>query len=937
MSFNKLNREVLHSIAERAHYLAAQMIYQANHREEKSKGDPKIGGHLAASASALHILGALHLVVKTGYDHVANKPHASPADHSYNYLLDLFLKADLSQFSQQEADTAMAGLRKYSHDGEPVFQSYHSAYDSDHHNFFPSGTVGIPPVKAGYLALAYRYAREHGYDVPPAHFWALTGDSEFREGSMYEAVPDFAEREIGNLTWIVDYNRQSLDGHRITNEKIMNGSDADRIERTMVANGWQVIQVRHGSKRKALFKKPGGSVFQNFLEKVLKDYELQALLLVHDMKTLKKGIVKEHPTMKKFFESVTDQELYEALRDLGGHDILALVEAMETSKLSVRQPTIIVAHTLKGWGLKMAAQPGNHSALIHDDELNELKEKQGLKGQQLFARFEEGSPQEKFLKARGEKLHSEIKGQRQLKEKNQKFFMEKLTEFGDLTQSLEINTKLTNYPHTQWMLGQLTAKLTRVSNATAEGAPGGKALSTLERIWKLPGELFISMAPDVGTSTNLNPAMDGKIFGAPIVTDLEEEYGVKDKKLPDLVPGEEVSDRFLRFEIAEGNVMSCLGSFGRLRDTLGIPVIPLMTVYDFFIKRAHDQYFYNLYWKSSFICVGTPSGVTLSPEGAQHGWKSDFQIPNQITWEPFFCQELDWIFCESVRRHLFNDNAERSGVLIRGVTRGIEQKDMLHYLKKQMRFKNIEAGQILARAEYPMSGATPEDQVASWTEGQILNQVRAEVLNGGYYLIDYRGYAGYEAGDNVVNIMSMGSPTTEAIKASETLLSRGIYANVIVVTSPDLLCGILAHANNYQYLREDLGINANLYLRSTENLNSSEILTISGRRIPIVSVHDGEPGLLDNLGSIVGVRHESCAVRSHSKCGRPDEIYQFQGIDADSIVEACGKVLSETALEQTFVSQKVLFQAAERSLVNETAVAGQRRGSQKGESVNWEQ
>ncbi len=231
-----LNKDTLDSIAKRAHYLATQMIFQANIRE-KDKGDPKIGGHQSASASALHIMGALHLIVKSGFDHIANKPHASPTDHSYNYLLDLFLKSDLSKLSEEEKNTAMMGLRKYSKNGEPVFQSYHSTYDSDHHNFFPSGTVGIPPVQAGYLALAYRFAKEHNYDIPDAHFWALSGDSEFREGSMYEAVPDFAEREIGNLTWMVDYNRQSLDGHRIVNQKIMEGTDADRIEKSMAANG----------------------------------------------------------------------------------------------------------------------------------------------------------------------------------------------------------------------------------------------------------------------------------------------------------------------------------------------------------------------------------------------------------------------------------------------------------------------------------------------------------------------------------------------------------------------------------------------------------------------------------------------------------------------------------------------------------------------------
>jgi len=903
-----LDRNILESIARRAHYLATQMIFQANHRNDKEKGDPKIGGHASASASSLHIMGALHLIVKSGFDHIANKPHASPTDHSYNYLMDLFLTAELKKLPLELCDQAMMGLRKYSQNGEPVFQSYHSTYDSDHHNFFPSGTVGIPPVQAGYMALAYRYAEEHGYKVPPkAHFWALTGDSEFREGSMYEAVPDFAEREIGNVTWIVDYNRQSLDGHRISNKKIMDGTDADRIERTMAANGWEVIQVRHGHKRLNLFKKPGGEIFQKFLEKDLEDYELQALLLVQDMKALKKGIIKEHPGMKKFLESISDQELSDAIRDFGGHDIMALAEAMEISKKSSRKPTIIVAHTLKGWGLRCAAQPGNHSALPSEDELVELKAKQGLKGEKLFERFAASTAEGKFLRDRGEKIYNDIKAQHELKQKNQDFFLEQLSRYGEIPNTLDINTKMTSYPHTQWMLGQLTAKLTRISNQPIEG--GAKPMPDSEKPWKLPGELFISMAPDVGTSTNLNPAMDGKIFGAPVVTDLEAEYGVKDAKLPDLVPGEEVTDRFLRFDIAEGNVMSCVGSFGRLRDTLGIPVIPLMTVYDFFIKRAMDQYFYNMYWKSSFICVGTPSGVTLSPEGAQHGWKSDFQIPNQITWEPFFCQELDWIFCDAVKRHLLNDNVGRNGVLIRGVTRGIEQKDLMTYLKKQSRFKT-DNNVKLARTEHPVAGGTNEEEIGSLGENEILGLVREEVLKGAYMLIDYRGYAGYEPGDNVVNIFAMGAMTTEAIKASEALLSRGIYANVIVVTSPDLLCGVLAHENDYSYLKNDLQVNSNLYLRRTEEVTAGDLVTVAGRRVPIVSVHDGEAGLLDNLGSIIGVRQESCAVRKHSKCGRPSEIYHMHGIDTDAVVEACGKVLSETALEQVIVKENSLTEVS---------------------------
>ncbi len=891
------DKDLLDSIARRAHYLATRMIYMANHREDVEKGDPKIGGHPAASASALHILGALHLVVKSGFDHVANKPHASPADHSYNYLLDLFLNPDLSRMSLEEANQAMTGLRAFSKQGEPVFQSYHSAYDPDHHNFFPSGTVGIPPVNAGYLAHAYQLARKQGYEVPEAHFWAVMGDSEFREGSLLEAAPDFAEREVGSLTWIVDYNRQSLDGHRITNPEIMQGNDDLRIQRTMEANGWEVIQVRHGSLRQELFQRPGGQDFQNLLENEISDYELQVLLQLKSAQEIREEMGKYHKKIQNFVSKLSDQELVQSLTDLGGHDFLALIEALRASQRNPRVPTMIVAHTIKGWGLKMASTPGNHSALPDLEEVEDLARAQGLKEGELFARFPRKTKEQSFLEKRGQELYGQIQEQQAIKERNRAQVHQALAQWGEIPQALDINLKMASYPHTQWMLGQLTAKLTRIANTSLSGE--GKTLNEFEKSWKTAAEMMISMAPDVGTSTNLNPTMDGKIFAAIHVDDMEKEFGVKDPKTPDLVPGEERSDRFLRFEIAEANTMSCMGSYGKMRDTLGIPLLPLMTVYDFFVKRAHDQFFYNLYWRSSFILVGTPSGVTLSPEGAQHGWKSDYQIPNQITWEPFFCLELDWIFCDAFRRHMLEDNDERSGVFIRGVTRGVEQKMFLNLARTQARFKaGLSSDQLLSHRDYPLAGAINESEVTPREDAEILEVLRQEVLEGAYFLIDYRGYAGYEPGDNVVHIFSMGSPTTEAIKTSQALLAKGVYANVIVVTSPDLLLGNLGQKNDYQHLRQGLGISADLYLKPQEPSHSAEVVTLAGRRTPIVSLHDGEVGLLDNIGSIVGVRQEALAVRKHSRCGRPADVYRYHGIDSESVVQACEKVLSETAMEK---------------------------------------
>lgn len=876
MSSKAIDFDVLNNIARRAHYLANRMVYNANNRDNVEKGDPKIGGHSAASASALHLLGALHLVSKTGYDWIANKPHASPADHSYNYLLDLLLRHDLSRLSLDECNQAMNSLRAFTQDHEYGFQSYHSAYDPDHHNFFPSGTVGIPPVNAGYLALAYRYAERHGYEAPPAHFWAVMGDSEFREGSLAEAIPDFAERQLGNLTWILDFNRQSLDGHRITNQKIMNGTDDLRVQRTMEANGWHVVHARHGKKRAKLFDKDGGAAFKALFEGELADYELQVLLLLPNGKAIREMLLENHKKLEKFLKSLPDADLFAAFHDFGGHDFATLIEAYNESRRETERPSMVIAHTIKGWGLNMAANPGNHSALPEESELLALADKSGMAKGELYARFSESSKEGKFLKARGEKLHAEIVGQAQLKAKNVKFFAQMAEQLGPMADTLDINFKMANYPHTQWMLGQLTAKLTRIANTSLDEKQlkeKQKPLTASEKAFKLGAEMLISMAPDVGTSTNLNPAMDGKIYGAYEIEDLETSHGVKEKTVPDLVPGQEANDRFLRFDIAEGNVMSCVGSFGKMRDTLGIPLLPLMTVYDFFIKRALDQLFYNLYWKSAFILVGTPAGVTLSPEGAQHGWKSDIQIPNQITWEPFYVQELDWIMVESVRRLLACDDHERNGVIIRGVTRGVDQKGFLQMLKAQKRYENVS------------------------DDGEILAQVRQDVLNGAYYLIDYRGFADYEPGDNVVNIFSMGSPTTEAILASQELLQKGIYANVVVVTSPDLLLGNLGHANGYHHLKQTLGISADLYLKNADNHDPRDLRTLAGRRIPMVSVHDGEIGLLDNIGSIVGVRQEVLAVRKHSRTGRPSDVYRYHHIDAASVVEACGKVLSETALE----------------------------------------
>jgi pyruvate dehydrogenase E1 component len=915
--------QTLARIAERAFAQMLHMIWEANNRPDKRPGDPKVGGHPAACASSLHVLGALHLAVRNVDDYVCCKPHASPVDHTYHHLLQVFGREDGSWLSPAQAKAAMGRLRKFPEPGaEDVFQSYHARSDPDSFHFLPSGSVGIPPVASVYLALAHRYMRDHGRDVPKsAHFWSLIGDSEFREGSLLEAMPDAAERLLGNVTWIVDYNRQNLDGTRIPNEKGLHGRDCDRIQRTAEANGWRVLQVRHGAFREELFARKGGEALRELFEQVLTDYEFQLALFKRDA-FLCRTLLRQHSERAhRFAKDLSDDEVVRAFTDLGGHDFPKLIEALQSAKTTPSQPTMIVVHTIKGWGLECFADPSNHSALPSEDEIVGVLARHGLTREDPYALFPDGSTEGRYLSERGAHLREGIARSRKQRREKREAARRAVEAAGGLPDTLDIDLALFPMAHTQWMWGQIAAKLVRVS--TPQGGPGGrgeapggakqKPLTENEKRWATVASYVLTLSPDVGTSTNIAPVLDKRVYGPK--SEHEHEQAEFKARHPELMTFSDPWTRHIRFEIAEANCMSAAGAFGKMAHFTGNPSFPIMTVYDFFIKRALDQLYYNLYWGAEFVILGTPSGVTLSFEGAQHSWKSDIQIPNLITWEPFFALEMEWILADAIKRHMLDQNDGRRGVLIRAVTRSVQQSLFLDNLRRAARFKAGLAPETKlepAGAGEQRGAGLDESQVPALPDAEILTSVRADVLRGAYYLVDWRGYAGYEPGDNVVNVFAMGSVATEALEAAQALLARGVFANVIVVTSPELLLGILGDHDGYQHLREGLGVTGDLFAVEGAGASTAGLVSLAGRRVPCVAVCDGEAGLLDNIGSIVGVRQLTLAVRKFSKCGRPDQVFAYQHLDAAAIVEACGQVLAETALEELRVAPELLARLAGR-------------------------
>jgi pyruvate dehydrogenase E1 component len=119
-------------------------------------------------------------------------------------------------------------------------------------------------------------------------------------------------------------------------------------------------------------------------------------------------------------------------------------------------------------------------------------------------------------------------------------------------------------------------------------------------------------------------------------------------------------------------------------------------------------------------------------------------------------------------------------------------------------------------------------------------------------------------------------------------------------------------------LRETLGINGDLHLtrpsvNGVEISDRGDLALAAGRRVPIVAVVDGEPGILDNVGSAVGVRSETLGIRKASKSGRPVDVYGYHHIDGEGIYEACLRVLEETAMENVRISRALLSQPVAQS------------------------
>ena len=295
----------------------------------------KVGGHQASSASVVSIMTALWFEHLRGPDRVSVKPHASPVLHAIEYLL--------GQLDAKYLTT----LREFG-----GLQSYPSRLKDPVPADFSTGSVGIGATATIWSAIAHRYVAGH-FEVPQGgRQVALLGDAELDEGAIWETLVDPVVPRLGEVLWIVDLNRQSLD-------RIVPDIAAGRIAAMFEAAGWQTITVKYGRWLRELFERPGGEALRRRIDEMPNE-EYQRLLrsgageLRERLPGSGRGRARARPADRR----ADDDELLRAIRDLGGHDLGDLLDAFAQADAVTDRPSVIFAYTIKAWRLRDAGAPG---------------------------------------------------------------------------------------------------------------------------------------------------------------------------------------------------------------------------------------------------------------------------------------------------------------------------------------------------------------------------------------------------------------------------------------------------------------------------------------------------------------------------------------------------------------------------------------------------
>lgn len=768
----------LKTIEQRLLWLSHWMIHNANHLRPKADGI-KVGGHQASSASMVSIMTALYFSALRPQDRVAVKPHASPIFHAMQYLMGNQTREKMQEFR-----------------GYGGVQSYPSRTKDVDDVDFSTGSVGLGVAITAFASLVQDYiaAKSWGQGAPLGRMVALVGDAELDEGNIYESLQEGWKHDLRNCWWIIDYNRQSLDG--IVREGLFL-----RIEQIFQAFGWDVIRIKYGHLQRAAFDEPGGDKLRDWIDQC--PNQLYSALTFMGGAVWRKRLMDslgDQGDVTALLNRRSDDELAALMENLGGNCVQTMAQTF--AAIDHDRPVCFLAYTIKGWGTPIAGHKDNHGGLMNKAQMAEWQRHMRVpEGQEWEAMATVADPH--ALQAFLDEVPFFAKGRRRYHD--------------DILHVPMIELSAEREISTQAGFGKILDDLSKGDSALAAR--------------------IVTTSPDVTGTTSLGPWVNRrKLFARRAQADLFRSEAIPSTAKWDFAP----EGQHIELGIAEMNLFLLLGAAGLSHSLWGKRLIPIGTVYDPFVARGLDALNYACYQDARFMIVGTPSGVTLAPEGGAHqsigspliGMSQD----GLAAFEPAFVDELavimGWAF----------DYMQRSGE---------GDPDERTWLRDET------GGSVYLRLT-----TNPIEQPGLRADDAF----RQGAIDGAYWL--------RKPGPNCeVVIAYQGAVAPQAIHAAGLLAEARRDVGVLAVTSADRL---------------NAGWTAAQRARSRGNARAISHIEALLDPLPahcgIVTVIDGHPATLAWLGAVAGHRTIPLGVEHFGQTGTIADLYRHFSIDADSIV-----------------------------------------------------
>jgi pyruvate dehydrogenase E1 component len=582
-----------------------------------SKKDLELGGHMASfqSSAAFYETCFNHFFrapnEKDGGDLVYYQGHISPGVYSRAFVEGRLTEEQLDNF-RQEVDGK--GIPSYPHPKlMPEFWQ------------FPTVSMGLGPISAIYQARFLKYLDGRGLkDTSEQRVYAFLGDGEMDEPESRGAISFAAREKLNNLCFLINCNLQRLDGPVMGNGKII-----QELEGLFRGAGWNVVKVIWGNNWDSLLAKDtSGKLLQLMNETVDGDYQT--------FKSKDGAYVREHffgkyPETAALVADMTDDEIFALKR--GGHDTSKLFAAFKNAQDTKDRPTVILAKTVKGYGMGDAAEGKNIAHQVKKMDMThvvKMRDRLGL--QDLisdedvkslpYLKLEEGSKEYEYLHARRKALHGYTP--QRLPKFSQEFVTPELDEFKPLLEEQKRDISS-------------TMAFVRTLNILLKDKNIGKNIVPI-------------IADEARTF-----GMEGLFRQIGIYNPHGQTYTPEDRGVVSYYK-EDISGQVLQEGINELGAMSSWVAAATSYSTNDLPMIPFYIYYSMFgFQRVGD-----MAWMAGdqqargFLLGGTAGRTTLNGEGLQHeDGHSHIQagtIPNCISYDPTFAYEVAVIVQDGIRR-----------------------------------------------------------------------------------------------------------------------------------------------------------------------------------------------------------------------------------------------------------------------------------------------